>query len=141
MKNILKRVELLKLNNLDANSSRIYPTEVIQAAIDALYTTTGRFDCITIIGSVNDEKIPKHLQEFIKIEQCSHYVTHLYIEEDVLYADLVIMGTQWGRYLQTLVDANLVYFALEGNYQATNKIVSYYKIKTINARRVQKHGS
>ncbi len=133
MKNILKRVELLKLNTPETKSGKIYSTEIVQAAIDKLYTTTGRFDCITLIGSVDDKNIPGHLKEFIKIEQCSHYATQLYIEDGVLYANLVIMGTCWGRHLQTLVDDDLVYFTLDGTGHVINGVVCDYKIKTITA--------
>lgn len=129
MKNIYS-IPVLQLNQPSKYNDAIFPTEIVQRSIMKLYDDLGTMNCL--IGVWNFDKSIKCNN--IPITQASHLVTSLFIENNWVYAHLVLLDTKSGKLLQKEHNKGDIRFVLMGIGDInTDYIVQDYEIYTVTA--------
>jgi hypothetical protein len=131
----LTDIPVLQLNQASKFNDAVFSPEIVQQAIMDLYDDIGTMNCLVgLLHSGKDFPVMN-----LPINQTSHLITSLYINSDIVFADLIILDTKTGKQLQKLIDKDQARFALSGTGDITTDYhVTFYKIFTVTAYDIRK---
>jgi len=118
-------------------NNRIYPASILKSIIES-FNSRGMYyslDPKTMIGQLGNSADGK-----ICLSQASHIVDNLFVEDDLLYAEISPLNTPCGAVLKSMLDNNVkVCFRTQGIGEVSVReddifvVQNSYKLVTINA--------
>lgn len=129
MKNNIYVVKLLETNVI-LPSHRYYPKEVIQKTIDKIINRVNKKEFVGELYNPSSKDPSRQLTVLYK--ECSHIITKLFFEDNILYGNIETLKTENGILLKRIIDCGLeVNFSLRsigGQSLIKEHDITYYKV-------------
>ena len=137
---ILNNVPVLQLGKAIQVNDAIFPPKIVQQAIMELYDDIGTMNCLV---GIFPDKLHPVVETTVPVQHISHIITALYIVDDIVCADMVLLDTPAGKQLQKLYNKKQIQFALSGTGAVSRNgtpqlYVNKYQISTVIAYNTNK---